>query len=256
MVEKQKVWETNNYYDKAHISSLDLNNPGIRLLLNLSKKSRKILDLGCGDGSRLSLLSNVGTGVDVSVKAISIAKKRYPKCKFIIGNLENLTFPNDSFDLLYSAYVFEHIDNVEKVINEIKRVLTPSGNLVIICPNYGAPNRASPPFTGSRINKFISGFLNDLLNVFRHVKTLNWVKVTPIKGEYKSDFDVTIEPYSLSLSKYLESNGFLVEKNFQTWEYELEAANILQKIFRFLGLVGIYPFYYWSPHIVIQAKKI
>ncbi len=247
---KQTVWETDNYYKKAHLGSLDINHPGIKLLFNLSKGDKKILDLGCGEGTRLSFLSKNGTGVDISHKAINLAKKKYPKLNFTVGNLENLKFKDDSFDLVYSAYVFEHLINPEKVISEAKRVLKPGGDLVIICPNYGAPNRASPPFKDSRFKKFFLGFLGR--------DGLNWNKVTPIatREKYATDWDVTIEPYSLSFEKYLNNSGFRVIKNIQTWEYELKNAKIYQKIFRVLGSLGIYPFAYWSPHIVIQAKKL
>lgn len=247
---KQKVWETDSYYEKAHTGSLDINHPGIRLLSNLSKGNKKTLDLGCGEGTRLSLLSKNGTGVDISRKAISLAKKKYPKLTFTVGNLEKLKFKDNSFDLVYSAYVFEHLSNPVKVINEVKRILKMGGNLVVICPNYGAPNRASPPFRGSRAKKFLAGLILK--------SDLSWNKVVPIASQekYDTDWDTTIEPYSLSLQRFLNRNGFKVIKNIPTWEYELDGAKIHQKVFRYFGNMGIYPFYYWSPHIVIQAKKI
>jgi ubiquinone/menaquinone biosynthesis C-methylase UbiE len=249
---KQPVWETQNYYDIAHVASLDTKHPGISLLIELAKKSKNILDLGCGDGTKLSAVAKgkTGTGIDISSTAICIARKKYPEHTFLEGNIEKTPFDNESFDLVYSAFVFEHTRSPEKIIKEAKRILKDNGNLVIICPNYGAPNRASPPFKGSRFKKFFSGLFvkNDL----------NWNKVTPIADlkKYDTDWDVTIEPYSLSLEKYLNNNGFKVIKNISTWEYELGGAKIYQKVFRFLGNLGIYPFRYWSPHIVIQAKKI
>lgn len=253
---KQKAWETNDYYLQAREGSLDVSHSGIKLLRSLIDSNKKILDLGCGEGTRLSLLSKSGTGVDISSKAINLAKKKYPKLNFILGNLEKLPFKDGSFDLVYSAYVFEHLMNPEKVIDGVVRVLRRSGNIVIICPNYGAPNRASPPFKGSRIKKLIFGFLNDLLYPFQIKKSLSWNKVKPITEGYESDWDVTIEPYSLSLENYLNNNGFLVKKNLQTWSYELSTAKMPQKLFRALGTVGLYPFRFWSPHIVIQAKKL
>lgn len=255
-MQKQSVWETNLYYDKAKSGSLDLSHPGMKLLLNLAKSSKSILDLGCGEGTRLSEITSKGTGIDISKTAIANAKKNYTKLNFFVGDLEDLPFKNDSFDLVYSAYVFEHLDNPEKVIKEARRVLKPQGNLVIICPNYGAPNRSSPPFVGSRIKKLISGLLKDFY--FKNQKLLGWTKVEPIasKNNYESDWDVTIEPYARSLGKFLNNNGFKVTKNIQAWEHELGNAKTIQKIFRFLASLNIYPFNYWSPHIVIQAKKV
>lgn len=258
MVQKQSVWETNNYYEKARLGSLDASHPGIKLLINLAADKEEILDLGCGEGTRLSLISKKGIGIDISKKAIGIAKKEFPKLNFLVGDLERLPFKDNSFDLVYSAYVFEHLTNPEKVIEEVKRVLKTNGDLVIICPNYGSPNRASPPFKGSRTIKIITGFLKDFIYLFKRVNHLNWNRVIPIsrKDSYDTDWDVTVEPYSLSLEKYLKNSGFKIVKNTSTWEYELDGAKLHQKIFKFLGKVGIYPFSYWSPHIVIQVKKI
>jgi len=258
MAFKQSVWETNSYYEKAGNGSLDTNHPGIKLLVSLAKDKKEILDLGCGEGTRLSLISKKGTGVDISTKAINFAKKKFSNLNFFMGNLEELRFKDSSFDLVYSAYVFEHLTDPERVIGEARRVLKIDGDLVIICPNYGSPNRASPPFKKSRINKLIAGFLKDFIYLFSKVDKLNWNRVTPIATSrlYESDWDVTIEPYSLTLEKYLKTIGFKIVRNIQTWNYELGDAKFHQRIFRFLGKNGIYPFSYWSPHIVIQARKI
>lgn len=250
MAIKQSVWEMNNYYKLAERGSLDVNHPGIKLLISLARNKKNILDLGCGEGTRLSSITKSGTGIDISEKAITLARKKYPRLKFVIGDLEKLPFKNESFDLVYSAYVFEHLENPKKVLEEAKRVLKKDGDLVMICPNYGAPNRASPPFRGSRIRKFFLGlFVNG---------TLDWNRVIPIanKGKYEMDWDVTIEPYSLSLAKFLNSNGFRIIKNIPTWDLELKDAKFHQKIFRLLGTIGVYPFSYWSPHIILQARKI
>lgn len=257
----KNVWESESYLNAAHEGSLDVNHPGMRLLKKLNRKGKKILDLGCGEGTRLNYLALPGQkafGIDISRTAILVAKNRSKSINFSVGDLEKLPFKNESFDLIYSAYVFEHLENPEKVILEAKRVLKNGGDLVIICPNYGAPNRASPPFKGSRVEKIIYGTCYDLLLPFRRISELEWNKVEPIakKDNYKSDWDVTVEPYSLTLTKYLESSGFRVIKNIQTWGYELNSAKFTQRIFRILGILGVYPFRYWSPHIVIEAIRI
>lgn len=257
MAQKQSVWETSNYYEKACEGSLDIDHPGTKLLVKLSTKRKRILDLGCGEGTRLSLIAGRGVGIDISRKAIKIAREKFPKLKFIKGDLEKLPFEANSFDMVYSAYVFEHLTNPERVLSEAKRVLIKNGDLVIICPNYGAPNRSSPPFRGSRFNKILSGFIRDLIYLFKKVGKLNWNKVTPIADDshYYTDWDVTIEPYSLTLEKYLSDNGFRIMKNISTWEYELDGAKFHQKVFKLLAKLGVYPFTFWSPHIVIQVRK-
>lgn len=51
-------------------------------------------------------------------------------------NAEDLKLPDDSFDFVISIYAFEHIQHVEKVIKEIKRVLTPQGKFYIAVDFY------------------------------------------------------------------------------------------------------------------------
>lgn len=248
---KSKHWETNEYYEKAHEASLNNTHESMVLLKELSRFSKIILDLGCGEGTRLDYLaSKNGTGVEISQKAISLAKKK-SKNKFVVANLENLPFKDETFDLVYSAFVLEHTDNYEKVITEAVRVLCKDGNLVLTCPNYGSPNRCSPPSTGSRIKKLLVGFLGD----FVKENNLNWNKVTPIKGKYFSDSDTTVEPYARSLYDYLISLDLDVVYASTLWQEELEKTNIMQKIFKKLSDYKIYPFKFWGPHILIHAKK-
>lgn len=251
-MKKNKHWETDEYYEKAQEASLDTGHAGMKLLKKLSKNKTHILDLGCGEGTRLDYFtSKNGTGVDISEKAIIMARKK-SKNKFINANLEKLPLKDNSFDLVYSAFVLEHTDDSEKVVNESIRVLKPKGDLVFICPNYGAPNRCSPPYKGSRINKLVSGLFRDF---FTRNNKLNWNKVDPLEGEYFPDSDTTIEPYSRSLKDYLLNSKLDVVYVSTLWEEEMSKVNIMQKIFRKLSDLKIYPFIYWGPHLLIHAKK-
>jgi ubiquinone/menaquinone biosynthesis C-methylase UbiE len=56
--------------------------------------------------------------------------------KNIVLNLENkLPFPNNHFDCCSAAEIIEHINNVEKLLGEIYRVLKPNGYLILTTPN-------------------------------------------------------------------------------------------------------------------------
>jgi hypothetical protein len=128
---------------------------------------------------------------------------------------------------------------------------------LIIAPNYGAPNRASPPFRGPRIKKLIEGFLNDLLRPFIGGSSLNWNKVEPIANadHYEIDWDTTVEPYLGSLALFVKSLGLTVIEKMSCWEEEEKGANSMQKVLRFLGERNIYPFNNWGPHLVILVEK-
>lgn len=255
---KQKIWEFGGYYQLAKRGSKDLRHPGMKLLKRLALVSDKILDLGCGEGTRLNMIAKgkYGTGVDISELAISMAKKNYKNFEFFFGNLERLDFVNDFFDLTYSAYVLEHTINPELIIREAVRVTKKGGNIVFIAPNYGAPNRSSPVSTYNRYEKFFKGFLHDLFRVFDFSDSLYWNKVEPIKDGYFPDSDTTVEPYLLSLVEFLNKNGAKVIEHDSCWSEELPKASIYQRIFSLFARVGVYPFVYYGPHLVVHAVKI
>ena len=253
---KNEVWEKEKYWALAEKGSLDTEHPGMKLLLKIAQEKSNILDLGCGEGTRLGLIERNGkslTGIDTSSSALKKAKAKLPEVKFIPGNIEKLPFDNESFDLVYSAFVFEHLDEPEQVLKEAVRVFKKGGNLLIVAPNYGAPNRASPPYNGNRIKKLIKGFIHD----FSMSNKLDWQKVTPIANAdtYEMDWDTTIEPYLGSLIRFVKNLGLKIVKSMSSWEEEESDAKVMQKIFRFLGERNVYPFKYWGPHLVMLAEK-
>jgi 2-polyprenyl-3-methyl-5-hydroxy-6-metoxy-1,4-benzoquinol methylase len=107
---------------------------------------KKILDVGCGDGTYSYVLAKLGaitSGQDWNVTKIQAANERIYgnsnelKGEFICADAKHLKFDSNSFDAVFSADFFEHIDLITKrqVIAEIYRVLKPGGILVIKTPN-------------------------------------------------------------------------------------------------------------------------
>lgn len=256
-----KVWSQKKYYDKAHMGSLDTKHLGMKLLSLHCKTATTVIDLGCGEGTRLGFVAQVRgntsglVGVDISETAVKLAKVNLPKIVFKKADLEHLTFENESYELVYCAFVLEHLSSPERVLAEAIRIMKQDGRLIMIAPNYGAPNRQSPPFKGSRINKLILGFFQDFFP--STTGELSWNSVTPVvdeSGEH-SDWDTTVEPYLGSLIRFLENNDLVIEETSSCWNEELASANVLQKLFGSLGKLGIYPFWMWGPHLVVVAKK-
>lgn len=257
---KKEIWRGDIYYSLAKKGSLDFNHPGMKILLELASKSKKILDLGCGEGTRLNLISDdkkKAIGIDISETAIELAKKSYPRLKFIVADLEKVPLKDQSFDLVYSAYVLEHLTEPVKILDEAIRLTTLNGYLVLIAPNYGAPNRASPPSRGSRLIKFLNGVIDDLTFIFKENDYLDWSKVKPIAtiSNYDIDWDTTVEPYLRSLIYFLKRRKMIIKRFTTCWTEELPNAKIHQVIFRFLGELGIYPFLMWGPHLVVVAQR-
>ncbi len=82
-----------------------------------------IIDIGCGEGFIINCLNRKDiTGVDVSKKALNIAKQKNPGCNFCTGSIYDLSFKKSSFDLVIATEVLEHLENPERALREIKRI--------------------------------------------------------------------------------------------------------------------------------------
>jgi SAM-dependent methyltransferase len=100
---------------------------------------RAVLDFGAGIGNSLPHLARVFpgakvTGLDVSEKSLAVAAQRFPGVAELVrydGGEPPL--PEASFDLVFSACVFHHIDAAEHVplLARLKRLLRPGGVLAI-----------------------------------------------------------------------------------------------------------------------------
>jgi ubiquinone/menaquinone biosynthesis C-methylase UbiE len=262
MVIKNDLWESDVYYKKAGESSSVYEYPGMKVLKTYSSRSKNILDLGCGDGTRLHYISkneNHCAGVDISKYAISIAKKRYPECDFKVANLEKLPFNDNSFDFVYSAFVLEHLQNPEKIIDEAIRVLNVHGILLLMAPNFGAPNRISPPAKYSRMKKLFFGLIKDFVRPFLIDKSLIWRKVKPKKLknnlDYEIDCDTTIEPYLGDLIEFLKYRKFKIITKSSLWSQEIKIGSFVSKVIKSLANIDLYPFINWGPHLLIVARK-
>jgi SAM-dependent methyltransferase len=99
-----------------------------------------ILDFGCGVGNSLPWFrrhfpQSEITGLDVSPRSLAVAKQRFPD----IGRLvqmapgEPLPFAAESFDIVFAACVFHHIDHAEHLVllREWQRILKPGGQAFV-----------------------------------------------------------------------------------------------------------------------------
>jgi len=84
-------------------------------------ENKKILDVGCGTGIATDFFK-CQVGVDPSEKLLEIAKRKFPKIKFIKAKAEKLPFKDDEFDAVISVTAIQNFDDVEKGLGEIKRV--------------------------------------------------------------------------------------------------------------------------------------
>ena len=105
-------------------------------LISRLQKRGSLLDLGAGTGDFLNVAKAAGwkvTGVEPSPKAREIAAQ-----KGLQLQQETSLLPNQSFDVITMWHVLEHVPDVHQQIAELKRLLKPTGTIVIAVPNFNS----------------------------------------------------------------------------------------------------------------------
>lgn len=115
------------------------------------KSSKFGLEIGCGSGFNAALLSSscpriVSTDLPyydsrTHSLGISVAKKLLSKLdinnvRLVSCSGESLPFPDSVFDFVFSSSVLEHIDDKEKALKEMMRVVKPGGAVIFTIPTY------------------------------------------------------------------------------------------------------------------------
>lgn len=113
--------------------------PILKEWLKNNCKSKKILDLGCGQGIASQFCNECRYfGADSSSELITRANELYKNNgSFIFSSAYSLPFDNNYFDCIFSINVWFHLENLLLVSKELTRILKPEGNFLIItaCPD-------------------------------------------------------------------------------------------------------------------------
>ncbi|GAA6769078.1 class I SAM-dependent methyltransferase [Flavobacterium sp. CGRL1] len=122
-------------FEKAYhfVKSIALKNK-LNLINSEQSQKGKILDIGAGTGDFLLTAKNDGwnvIGIEPSDRAKNIAKQ-----KGISFAEETASLENNSFDVITMWHVLEHVPNLELQIQELKRLLKPTGTLIVAVPNF------------------------------------------------------------------------------------------------------------------------
>lgn len=116
---------------------------------NLSN-DKKILDAGCGWGRTVVGLKKFLpemdiTGLDIVPDLLKLARQVLKdetgsnEVKFLVGNVQNLSFPDNSFDAVISTRVLQYVPNPIQAVREFSRVVKPNGRVVVMLPNKMNP---------------------------------------------------------------------------------------------------------------------
>jgi SAM-dependent methyltransferase len=158
-VEKIKLFET---FDQPH-----------RLFETYIKQkaingsSLRILEAGCGQRWHLNLhdIQYIITGVDLDKDALEIRKTKFHDLdEIIVGDLHSVQLKNNEYDVIFNAWVLEHLENPEQVLNSFSKWLKPGGLLLLSFPDrnsvWGFITRITPFWFHVFYKKYILGLQN------------------------------------------------------------------------------------------------
>ena len=123
-------------------------------MLSDFEKGGKVIDIGCGTGEMLELFREHGfytCGLDYSLKMLLAISKNIMKhqVSLINGEIEKLPFQDECFDGVVSAGVIEYLNEDQKALREIARILRPGGYAIITLSNRLSPARILEPLAHS-----------------------------------------------------------------------------------------------------------
>ncbi len=107
---------------------------------------KSVLDFGCNDGAVTVEYLDAGaskvTGIDINESAIERARNLYerPSLNFITSSAESIPLQDNTFDVVISYDVFEHVSSVHDALTELYRVTKPGGQVLIgVCGGWHHP---------------------------------------------------------------------------------------------------------------------
>jgi 2-polyprenyl-3-methyl-5-hydroxy-6-metoxy-1,4-benzoquinol methylase/GT2 family glycosyltransferase/glycosyltransferase involved in cell wall biosynthesis len=138
---------------------------------------KNVLDLACGEGYGSHLLARTAnrvTGIDIDVEAIRHASNRYLRSnlEFKAGSITAIPLEGRHlFDVIVCYEAIEHIDDHEKLLAEVKRLLVPDGIFIVSTPNkwaYSDEPQSQNPFHVHEL--YFQEFKSLLENYFSRVR--------------------------------------------------------------------------------------
>lgn len=127
---------------------------GILQRHDVSAKTTRLLDIGCGNGAFLEFYWDLGfrdiTGLDFAKPMLEVALRRGRKVAWnlILGDAEAIPCRTASFDLVHMYGVIQHLESPERALGEAIRVLRPGGLAIVDVPQRGSASYYSHMFMG------------------------------------------------------------------------------------------------------------
>lgn len=96
----------------------------------------KLLEIGCNQGDLLSAVQHdakfEAQGIDLADRPLEYCRSQGHRVE--LTDLESRKFPDNTFDMIVALHVLEHVQNPERLVGEIRRVLKPGGKFFAVMP--------------------------------------------------------------------------------------------------------------------------
>lgn len=197
---------SNDFDKRTEFGNLDANISFLKETHEINKQ-KKILEIGSGTGGMLNYLHSQGydvRGIELKQSRIEISQKLYGNLPLELVTSEILPFPDNSFDVVISFDVFEHIPNSDKHLQEVNRILNTGGFYLLQTPNK---------------------FTNIIF------ETIKWKSLTKWQTEHCS-----LHSY-WSIVKRFEKNNF---EAIEFYDIHIVTEFFKLKIQRYMGQLGLY----------------
>jgi len=197
----------------------------------------KILSVGCGTAEELEVLHNYGDvyAIDIDKEVLKFAKV----CKEVkICDVCELDYPDEFFDIICAFDVLEHIEDDEKAVKQIYRVLSKNGVFIFTVPAFNFIFSSHDKFLGHK-KRYDKKMLKNLLQRFSKLDLFfySYILFVPMmlfrilrkKAEESSDFEVT--PKFILVFQHIISQIelFLLKLNFKFNIFGLTICGIAYK---------------------------
>ena len=194
--------------------------------IGLLKPPDRILEIGCGIGSVVHHLHQQGysvKGTDISREAIQYGREKYPQIELEVQPAEQLPYPDQSFDVVLSFDLFEHIARIDQHVDQVHRVLKAEGLYLFQTPNklsnciFETLTHRTLKWRRYHPSLHTAGQLRRRLA--RHGFTAEFVKMNPINAFAKAKLDrfglcgrlVAHLPFT-SLPLWMQTNLYVIAR--------------------------------------------
>ena len=185
------------------------------------KHHGKLLDIGCGIGSYLSIVKDLGWkpfGIELNGNAAQYANNILGH-QVKAGSFEDIEYPEHYFDVITMWHSLEHFINPKKIVSKSRSILKKGGLLLIGVPNYSSLDRKifKDNWNGFEIPLHLYHFTPDSITQLIEHAGFSCIKITHTirpSDMVKSLKNLLVDHYKIRLISFMDPFLFIISIPF------------------------------------------